>query len=338
MPNYITSNLAKAQALLLAGFASNEKRFRTPVVFQEFLKGAPIMFPNSKILRTREDRPIEAYYNARTARALGTGRTHNHTGVKGDSGLLTPGYISYTDKFNISLKQGDNNVLSLGDQLNNEIDNVVINMAEGLEAASADYLFNNRSTVNNAVADGTFNAVNDVFEIAIASENRAVQIGKTMMHENKYSTNLIYFCDTIAFNKFEFYAAQGSGNSQNLTFQYSNVQFVHSVELNAKAITLGYTNGFVEAVPAGSIAALDWIPKQNINGIGTSVNEYSTLLNPVDGLNYAVHTYETRADDTANNGMTQDVVTQAEVSLDVALEHAPLTTAGETTIQAFALV
>jgi len=65
---------------------------------------------------------------------------------------------------------------------------------------------------------------------------------------------------------------------------------------------------------------------------------YSSLINPIDGRTYAVHSYETRADDSANNGFTQDVVTQFEVSIDLAPELAPLTTADETVLQAVALI
>ena len=65
---------------------------------------------------------------------------------------------------------------------------------------------------------------------------------------------------------------------------------------------------------------------------------YGSLANPVDGLQYGVHMYETRADGTAVNGYTQDVLTEVEVSIDIALEKAPLSVAGASPIHAFALV
>jgi hypothetical protein len=65
---------------------------------------------------------------------------------------------------------------------------------------------------------------------------------------------------------------------------------------------------------------------------------YGSIFNPFDGQQYAMHSYETRADGSSANGYTQDVVTQFQVSLDTALEHAPLSVATETTIQAFALI
>ena len=339
MANYTPSNLVLAQARLQQAFKDAELRFNDPVTFKEFVRNSEIMIPSHKELRTRDDRAIEAYYNLRTARALGTGRSHNHVGVKGDSAALTPGFVTSNDKFKTSLKQADNNVYSFQEMLDNEMMNAVANFAEGSESDATDHLFNNRTTVNNAVAEGTFNATNDAYEITESTNgDRAIQISKSMMHENKYSGNLICFCDTVSFNKFNFQANQGSGNSQNLTFQFGNVRFVHSVEMNAKASSLSYTKGFWIVVPEGTIASLDWIPVQNRQGIVTKENMYGTIINPVDGLTYAVHTYENREDGTAENGYTQDVATQTEISIDIALEHAPLSNAGETTLYATALV
>ena len=342
MPNYIPSDLVTGQAKLLAAFQTSELRFRQPVTFLEYLKNTSIMFPDHKELRTREDRPVTAYYKLRSARSLGTGRAHNHTGVKGDSGSLTPSWTTFNDKFLISLKQGDNNVFSNQEQFDNELQNVVANFAEGFETQATDHLFNNRSGVNiDTSGEGSFNGVQDAYEITETTNgDRAIQITKTVMHNNKYTGTYTIFCDTVAFNKFEKDANQGTGNSTNLSFQYGGVTFVHSAELAALAGALAapYVKGFWAAVPTGTIAALPWIPKQNREGVNTKVNQYGTLLNPVDGETYALHSYETRADGSGTNGYTQDVNTEWEASLDIAFENAPLSTANETTIQAFALV
>ena len=158
---------------------------------------------------------------------------------------------------------------------------------------------------------------------------------------NKYQgTQLDIVCDSIAFGYFMFLAAQGAENATNYSFQFLGVTFVHDVALGALAVALDatYTKGFWQAIPRNTIGALTWIPKQNREGVDTTVNMYSQILNPFDGQAYALHTYETRADDSAANGYTQDVVTEFELSLDVALEIAPLSVATETPILAFALI
>ena len=340
MANRTTANLVKAQAKLIGAFQTAELRFRFPATYLALRAMAPIMFPNYDVLRTREDRAVETNFATRSSRALGSARTHNHTGVKGDTSTLTPTWASYTDKFNMSLKQADNSLYNADEQMFQELSNTISNFMEGYETAATAYLFNNRSGVNTATAEGAFDATDDVFEIVEAKESRAIQITKIAMDANKYSGGMTVFCDSISYAKFEYQAAQGISNATNLSFQFGGVTFIHSVELGALGAGLvsAYAKGFWIVVPNGMVATLPWIPKQNREGVITKENEYSNILNPIDGENYALHSYETRADDSANNGYTQDVVTQYEISQDLAFTKAPLTTASATPILAYAIV
>jgi hypothetical protein len=339
MPNFVASNLAKAQAKLQAGFQSSELRYRDPVVFKSLIASAQIMIPGYESLRTSEKRVVEAYFKLRQARALGGARSHIHAGVNGDSGTLTPTWTTKTDTFSTWLKAGDSNVYNSPEQLQVNLENVIANMAEGLESDSASFIFNNRSQVNIATADGAFDGVTFAFEIDQATrEDRAIQITKSMLYENKYTAGLVdVYCDTVAFNKFMFQANQGSANATNLTFQFNGINFIHSVELNALASGLGYSNGFWVATQQGTNAALPWIPRQNRSGYESREQTYSSLLNPVDGLQYALHFYEEKANGTGFNGELQDEKTEFEVSLDVAFDTAPLSVANETTLLAVAL-
>jgi len=340
MANRTTANLVKAQAKLIGAFQNAELRFRYPATYLALRAMAPIMFPNYDVLRTREDRTVETNFAARSSRALGSARTHNHTGSKGDTSTLTPTWASYTDKFNMSLKQADISIYNADEQMFQELSNSISNFMEGYETAATAYLFNNRSGVNTATAEGTFDATDDVFEIVEAKESRAIQITKIAMDANKYVGGMTIFCDSISYAKFEYQAAQGISNATNLSFQFGGVTFIHSVELGAlgAALVSAYAKGFWIVVPNGMVATLPWIPKQNREGVVTKENEYSNILNPIDGESYALHSYETRADDSANNGYTQDVVTQYEISQDLSFAKAPLTTASATPILAYAIV
>ena len=343
MANKTTANLVKAQARLLGAFQAQELRFRNPVTYLAFVLSSPMMFPSWSALRTREDRTVETNYKKRASRAIGTGgRTHTHTGVKADTALLVPSWASYDDKFNMSIKQADTSMYDAQEQMNQELQEIVANFAEGLETVATAYIFANRSGVNSATQEGAFDGVDDVFKITESTNgSRAIQITKTVMHVNKYSDrNLVVFCDTVAYNKFEKDAAQGAQNSTNLSFQYNGVEFIHSVELGAKGAALvgAYAKGFWIVAEKGGFGILPWIPVQNRMGLDTKSNKYSSIINPIDGQSYAVHEYEAMADDTANNGYTQDVVTQYQVNIDIAFEKAPLSASGETIFQAFALI
>lgn len=341
MANRLSANLVKAQAKLIAQFQASELRFRFPATYLAIRAMSPIMLPDYQTLRKREDRTIETNFATRAKRSLGTGgRTHNFTGSKSDTDTLTPTWNTFDDKFNMSLKQADNSLYNETEQFNQEIMNAVANFMEGYETESTEYIFNNRSGVNIATAEGTFNSTQDVFEISDAVSQRGIQITKIAMDANKYVGGLTLFCDSISYALFEFQAAQGASNQTNLSFQFGGVTFVHSVELGVMAAALAepYTSGFWLAVPTGTVACLPWIPKQNRLGVSTNVLEYGNILNPVDSETYAITSREVAADDSANNGQTQDVVTQYQVSQDLAFMKAPLSTASETTIQAFAIV
>jgi len=345
MANRTLANFSTAQARLLGAFQAQELRYRNPVTYLAFLMSSNIMFPNYEELRLREDRAIDTNYKIRSSRALGSGgRIFNHTGTKGDTAVLTPSWSTYDDGFNISLKQADNSLYSLDEQLASELQQITSNFAEGLETIATAYIFAQRSGVNIATSEGAFETALGVntFEITEATNgNRAIQISKSVMHVNKYSdSNLVAFCDTVAYNKFLFDAAQGAQNSTNLSFQFNGVTYIHSVELGALAVALDATfnKGFWIMAEMGTFGVLPWIPKQNRNGVETSVDTYTSMINPIDNNMYAVHSYESRANDSANNGSAQDTVTQYEISIDVALEKAPLTTLNETVFLAFSLV
>ena len=343
MANFATAAWVKAQAKLTGKFQAGELRFRDPAVHKLFLKNTSIMVPDHMELRTSVDRVVETNYFLRTARALGTGRTHNHTGAQGDSGTLTPSWTTYNDKFVSTIKEANNKIYTLEELHMSKVENVVINFMEGLETVAADFAFANRSGVNVATAEGTFDATDDTFEITEATNgNRAIQITRMVMDINKYQgTDFDIICDSISFNKFQFDAAQGISNSTNTSFQFQGVTFVHDPSLTAAAAGLVsvYVLGYWMAVPVGMIAALPWIPLQNRQGVDFgNIAKYGTMVNPVDGLNYALHTYNAGSDGTGDGGQTQDVTVETEISIDIAYEVAPLSVSTETPIMAFALV
>lgn len=340
MANYTPSNLVNAQAILQGQFQAQELRYRDPVTFKSIIMTSSIMFPDHKEIRTREDRTVDAKFNLRTSRALGSARAAAHTGAKGDSSTLTPSWTPRSDVFKTSLKTADNNIYTAEQMLSNELSNVFANFAEGLETISTAFINTNRSGVNTSTQEGTFDAANDVFEIAVANIDRALQITKSVMRTNNHAGAYDIYCDNIAFNLFEQQAFQGAGNSTNLGFNFGGVDFVNSVELGAlaAAVDATYVNGYWVAVPKGAVGMLDWIPTQNRMGIVTKENMYGTIINPIDGLSYALHSYEEREDSAGTNGETQDVKTEWEISIDTAFEVAPDSTAGDTPLKAFTLL
>jgi hypothetical protein len=343
MAYYTLANLVKAQIRLAGEFAANDMRFRSPAVFMYVLGSAKAFFPRIEELRTSEKRTSEANYFKRTAGALTTtGRSHTHTGTQGDSGIMTLSWTTYSTTFSTSLKQSDSSIFSYQEEFNNEVRQKVIDFADGFDSVSSTFLFNNRSGVNTAAVKGSFVSADGVYRITqSAFEADSIMITKVVMDIMKYQKmQLAIVCDSYSYTTFLRQAAQGASNATNQSFQFNGVYFIHDASLTAKAVALNalYVKGFWMAVPENHVGVVDWIPKQNRNPLETSVNMYSNLRNPVDGLLYAAHSYEARADGTALNGEKQDVVTQMELSIDLSFSVAPSSVVNETPIMAFALI
>lgn len=348
MAEFATADLIKYQAIITQKHQAGELRFRTPDVFNSLRRSTEIMIPSHNQIKNAAKRTTgEINFFDRTTRALGTGgEIHNHAGAKGDSSILVPSWTAYDDKFYYSLKQANSSVFSFDQEIMSEMTNLFTNFAEGLESAAASYIHANRSGVNTYTRQGTFNGTNDAFEITVATASvldtgyRIVQIIKSTMQANKWSQNgLVAYCDTIMYDKLEALANQGNSNSTNSGFQFSGVEFIKSVELDALAVALDatYVNGYCVVAEMGTLSVLDWIPVQNRMGVTTSVNKYGTLIDPNTGLSLATHSFEARADESGSGGEPQDVKVENQAFTYVSFNHSPLTTATETPLQAFAL-
>jgi len=346
MANYLTADLIKYQAKLTSGLQAGELRVRTPDVFNALRRNTEMMIPSHKEIKNAAKRTTgEVNFFARSSRALGTsGETYNHTGVKGNSAIVVPAWTPYDDKFKYSIKQANSSIYNLDEELMNEMINLNNNFSEGLEAAAVTWLFANKSGVNVSVAEGSFNGTKDAFEITENYSNigstgyRALMIIKSNMRNNKWSGANNIYCDTVGFNKMSVLANQGTGNDINTSFQFSADTFIHSPELDAKAATLSYSDGYFIVEPMGNTAVLDWMPEQNRNGAPSPDGKYGAMIHPTTGLPIATHEYAARANETANGGENQDVLIQVQAFSYVSFNAAPLTVTDETPLYAFALV
>ena len=340
MANLTPTNLKIAQSKLTGKFASNEMRLISANTYLSIIGLTQFMLPNYLELRKREDRDIELSLLTRQKRTVATGRTHNHTGSRGDSSTVTPTWSTSADTFSMSLKQYDNNQYSMQEGLNNLFENSYINVIESLEDDAQDFIFGDRTGVDVSVGGGgTFDGTDNVYNYAAADVDTVIQKTKTVMEENGYRSGMTLFCDSIAFDLFRFQAFQGAGNDTNLSFQHDGINFVRSIGLASKFAALAgtYATGVWIATPNDSLGAMPWIPIQNREGKETRLQTYSSGVSPYDGVPYAVHFYETKGDYTGSNGYTQDEATQMEISLDMSFVSSPITVSNETSLFAFSL-
>jgi hypothetical protein len=332
MPNFNASNLVMAQALLNADFQSPELRQAPSPVLTLGQRNSQILIPGHLQLRTREDRAIQAYIIKRNLRTTtGSGRTYNHTGALGDSMAVSLAWTSFVDKFKFTLKWLDNNMFDANRILANQFSQAFQNIRNDIEVTLVSYLMSNKTEVNIAAKNGTWNDTDFAFEIAATNGGRFWQLAKSMMFQNHYNGMYDVVADPVSYANAEFAAAQGTANYTNYGFQFNGMNIAQSINLD----DANYDAGIALFLPANTFGVLDWIPKQNREGEGdynTYVGGFGSMIDPVSGLTMAIHGYSNRADTSTTNGSKQDVVIEFEVSVDISPNLAPLSTADETVV------
>lgn len=333
MPNFLDSVLSKAQSKLNARYAQPEMRDKMDGALAVFQRDTDFTIPNANALRLREDRAVETAFLTRVRRnAAGFNRTHNHTGTVNDSAKVDITWSTFGDLQVTSLKRSDGNIFNQAEVLANAVDNALKNIRESVSAAGLAYLDTNKTQVNAATQLGNFNAPNNVFEIAAGNADLFFDYGSEMMMQNYYNGSYNVLANSTLAAKARFLGNQGSGNQTNSGYQLNNLTVNTAIGLT----DANYANGISYFIAPGSIGMLDWIPVQNRQGEGdysTFVGGFGTIVDPLTGLNIAIHGYSQRADNSASNSVAQDVNTEWEFSVDVGFVKAPINeNANESTI------
>ncbi len=329
MANMDTGNLVTAQTIIDDKYQKPEMRMDPAPVTALLGRNKDFMIANLEEIRSREDRDFDVHLISRTKRNTGNERVHNHQGTYDDTMKVSPTFTTFSDKTSISLKLLDKSVFDFNRILANKIEQMMMNIMEDLEAYNQSWLISNRSQYSKALNLGpnvSFNEDNDAVEIKITDYNRSrfYSIMKTALERNNHTGMLDVFVDSQMHVEAEHMKAQGGGNSQNLSYQFSMMNFAHCQQIADE----NYTNGLVIATPAETMCMLDWIPRQNREGTGdynTYNGGYGSLLDPWGyGLTFALHGYQERADTSAKNGSKQDDNIELELSLDTSNNMSPL--------------
>lgn len=350
MANFVASQLVAAQAKFIQNFDKWELRRKQNPALILALKNLSATMPSHTVLRTREDRPVNAYLFQRRNEALGNARAARPVGTKGNSIQVGLTWQTVNANFTISMKQGDANVFAYQEMLQNEMLQAAQKLHDGLGTIFLNYLQVHRNQLALASPQGaTWNATNDAYEIALAQKNYFFQYLASIMNQHYYRGQLDVIADSNSYNIARQLRAQGAQNATNYSFQFDQLNIVNTTE----TIDSKYPLGCALAMPGGAFASLPWIPKQNREGRGDyeSYNGgYGVLRDPLGAtimsldemgnavevpLTYAVYAYTQAADDQANNGYYQDQVTTFEISLDIAPTLSPVSGANEAVVNEF---
>jgi hypothetical protein len=197
------------------------------------------------------------------------------------------------------------------------------------ESALLTHLIANLSTVNDADGyGGTFTT--NTMSLASADIDEFYNIVAPQLQMNDFESEYLDIHDTMWLRYARLYAAQGAGNSTNLSFQFggfntyaSNKILPGSAELTAHYI-----------VPKGGIALVDWNEPANRRGESAFANGYLTTYQSLffPELTFDVFIKESWGDTSDDGGTVQDPTLTLEFALNYALCTQPFTESGRTAV------
>lgn len=335
MANYQPSILLDAIGIVTDRFNAHEMRPGFFGATQAFLKYRDYSIPDLSAIRKSPQRTTKVKYLDKTTQSTISARSCSPSGVFGDSSEATItwntiGFTVYTSE-----KLFENNYYSQAQAFANDLYGGMLNAHEALETAIVAYLEANKTGVNAGSAwMGTFDTVDDIFDVAVADKTRYYNYVQTVMRENKYRGELDAIQNVAAGAIMMEQLAQGAGNSANTNYQYGNINFLESNYVTTASDYL--INSYV--FNPYSVALLDWIPALNVRGKISGENEWTTM-GDLFGLPITWSVFKKAACDTTYSigGEAQDLVTTWEVTCDFGLVKAPITVADETPIFKFGL-
>ena len=327
------SVLLASQHRLTGKMTEAELRRKATPVLGALLKNRNPLIPGIAQIQNSDTRTNSTYLLNKVSHSITNARAHAHTGSKGTSTAVNLAWVTYAADFKISLKNADYNVFTWQEMFDNEVYGSFIDLHDDMETDALAWLSTYKSLViipNSGASSNvlTWDTSNYIAGVAAADQDYFIQQVKLFMFENKYKGELDLICDPGLYAKLEKSMNQGTANAENTGFQFSNVNIYPTSDAAATAVD-GYS-GLGYIVPTGMIGVVDWIPKLNREGKETKAYSYSSMPDLFGtGMPFAVHMYETGADNASYGGETQDVDQEFEFSVDIAKVYAPTSTSNE---------
>jgi uncharacterized protein YbjQ (UPF0145 family) len=338
MANYASSVLVTAQAKLGTKYNEAELRRKEKPVLNMAVRNQDYAIPNHQILKVAEARPVDVKYFAKKAAGAATAKVALHTGTKGDSGSVTLSFNTIVEKFYLSRKQAQNNVIAYQDMFNFELEQAIQNIRDRAETAGLAALVAGRlqTAAPTTSGAGTWNNTNKALEISAGNAAYFALYAKQYLRGRYFSPDYDVVADLLQATAFEKVANQGAGNSTNTGFQFAGMNIAATQE----TILGAYTAGSALIMPAGTFAGLVWNDPKNRSGVNegnNNVGMLGTLADPFgSGAIFDVSMYTVRRDESANGGHAQDIADEWEIALQIGWALPPLVTANESAVHLIA--
>ena len=299
-------------------------------IIEAYMLDREYTIPNLAAIKAATTQTTTAMYFDSKDFAIGTAKTNTPTGEK--SGTTTADLTWATRTFIVDLpaKQYDGNEVDQAKGYAMSLYNAEKTFWSNFEELLLAHLVANLSTVNSAdgYSGGTF-TTNDM-AIALGDVDEFYNIVSPHMQLNDFKQDYLDIHDTMWLRQSRLYAAQGAGNSTNLSFQFNGFQTFASNKIIPASSDL--STHYI--VPKNGLALLDWNEPANRRGKESFANghlrTYQSMFFPQ--LTFDLFIKEAWGDTTFDGGTVQYPTLTMEFALNYSLCGQPFTEAGRTPI------
>lgn len=337
MANYQNTVLLNALAFLTD---PANKDLRVPnyggtKLFNAYKRGVILNYDEFMLVKNQSDLQTKQIdYLRRATTTVNNSRSASLDGHLGDSTRDTLTFVTYARQFTLSDDIVRNNVFTAQKLLAAQITNARLDIGSQIETAAIAKLEAFKNNEQGSRSLGTWNSSKSIMEIANGDKANYYNYLQTDMSVLDYNGTIQEVHNGQMNAVIDYQTAQGQANSANLQFQYPGLEFYTSNSVESGAYSSDYF-GQGYAVPAGTVALVDWIPGKNREGLVSHAEwDFTATPDPFgifDNMALAVQKKVQNSSAAGTSpqsidGGTQDAVWLYELSVDVAYFIPTITT------------
>ncbi len=302
-------------------------------IIEAYLRDREYTIPNLAQIKAATTQTTTAMYFKSKDFTIGTSKSNTPSGEKSGTGKVDLTWNVKNFVIDLPTKQYDGNEVNKAKGFAMSLYNAEKTFWDNFESVLLAHLVANLSTVNDADGYGGAFTTNTM-SIPFADKDEFYNIVAPQLQMNDFPQNYLDIHDTMWLRYARLYAAQGAGNSTNLSFQFGgfNTYASNKILPASSYITTHYI------VPDGGVALLDWNEPANRRGDKGANGElmtYQSLFFPE--LTFDVFVKEAWGDTSSDGGTVQDLTLTMEFSLNYSLCLQPFTESGRTAVYKYVI-
>lgn len=333
--SYLNSIFLAAQAKQAANKQAFEFRNREWGALNAFKDDTPLTSPDLANLKNAPQRPTEALFLKKIDRTTTNALACTPTGIQGGSGKQSVTWTTIAKSILFDYKQAQNN--QYADMiLSNLLMEAEASIWDAMDTAAITYLNANRTNVNAADGkmDFTWDDTNFYSTVTKAQEQYFYNLAYSEMKLNNYSNGYKSIHNTNWESVIRYANAQGQANSVDLGFQYTGIGASWNMYSSNNIVADGANKHGIYLIPSGALSLGLWVDPAYRTPVQHGGDRRWFLMDSIfyPGVKIQVMELQACADTSANGGTTQSQTVTYELSIQYSLNHAILSTAGETPI------